>query len=231
MSAEGLAREDDAVRRPRRRRSAGGTGGRTPGRFGPQTAARIVAAAQSEFGLRGYDGARIADVAAAATIAPSAVYQYFSSKQQLYQAAYASAQDELLVEFTTAIGSADSFADRLRAVFAASARVYARSPALVPFLASLPVEMRRHPDLVPLLAERSTEFTAVLQGMFGDARAAGEIDAEVRERDLTVALMGAVIGVGLMSFGLSEPRIDPAFELLTAALSGALFGTAPPRSE
>ena len=59
--------------------------GRRPG--GEDTRARIVDAARSAFGERGYEGASIRDVATRAGVDPALVHHYFGTKQRLFVAA------------------------------------------------------------------------------------------------------------------------------------------------
>ena len=59
--------------------------GRRPGSV--DTRARVLLAARTSFGERGFDGATIRDVAARAGVDPALVHHYFGSKQQLFVAA------------------------------------------------------------------------------------------------------------------------------------------------
>lgn len=61
-----------------------GTKGRRPG--SPDTQGQILDAAGREFASRGYDGATIRGVAAAAGVDPALVLHYFGSKEQLFVA-------------------------------------------------------------------------------------------------------------------------------------------------
>lgn len=59
--------------------------GRRPGSV--DTRSRVLLAARTSFGERGFDGATIRDVAARAGVDPALVHHYFGSKQQLFVAA------------------------------------------------------------------------------------------------------------------------------------------------
>ena len=72
--------------------------GRRPG--GEDTRGRILAAARTEFGERGFDGTTIRGVAAAASVDPALVHHYFGSKQRLFVAAM-----EIPVDFDAAVVS------------------------------------------------------------------------------------------------------------------------------
>ena len=64
---------------------ARGRSGRRPGPG--DTRSRVLLAARTSFGERGFEGATIRDVAARAGVDPALVHHYFGSKQQLFVAA------------------------------------------------------------------------------------------------------------------------------------------------
>lgn len=56
------------------------------GRVGARNKARILRAATEVFSAKGFDGTRIADIAAAAGLPKANVYYYFSGKEAIYRA-------------------------------------------------------------------------------------------------------------------------------------------------
>src|SRR5919198_1904523 len=75
----------------------------------------IVEAAGRLFGERGYDGARLDDVAAAAGVTKPVLYRHFDSKRDLYLALLARHRDDLGT-FADAVPDEGSERERLRAV-------------------------------------------------------------------------------------------------------------------
>ncbi|SEF87105.1 DNA-binding transcriptional regulator, AcrR family [Nonomuraea solani] len=61
--------------------------GRIPGVTAAETRERLLAAAAEVFAERGYDGTRVADIAAAAGVSNGALYAHFGSKADLLVAA------------------------------------------------------------------------------------------------------------------------------------------------
>jgi AcrR family transcriptional regulator/ferredoxin len=61
--------------------------GRTPGVTAAETRERLLRAAADVFARRGYDGTRVADIAAAAGVSNGAMYAHFTSKADLLVAA------------------------------------------------------------------------------------------------------------------------------------------------
>ncbi|OBK30662.1 hypothetical protein A5634_15325 [Mycobacterium asiaticum] len=197
--------------------------GRPPGSSGEETVARLVEAALINFGDKGYAGARMTEIAAAAGISHSSIYQYFTSKQELYGAVFDAAQSELLPEYLAAMAEAKTFKAQIGAIFRASARVHERRPAITPFLASMPVELRRHPALLPSLQAEGSPMVGALQEMFGDARRRGEIASTIKDDDMMIAFIGSAMGVGLLSHGMSNGRMSAAVDILLDAFGGRFF--------
>jgi AcrR family transcriptional regulator len=75
----------------------------------------IVEAAGRLFGERGYDAARLDDVAAAAGVTKPVLYRHFADKQALYLALLARHRDDL-ASFAAAIPAHGTAQERLRAV-------------------------------------------------------------------------------------------------------------------
>src|ERR1700756_4668874 len=57
--------------------------GRIAGVTAAETRERLLLAAADVFARRGYDGTRVADIAAAAEVSPGALYAHFGSKAEL----------------------------------------------------------------------------------------------------------------------------------------------------
>lgn len=185
--------------------------------------ARLVEAAQMHFGIHGYSGARMTEIAEAAGITHSSIYQYFASKRDLYGAAFDVAQTKLLPQYADAIAAHDTLREQIKAIFVASARTHAGNPTVTPFLASIPVEIRRHPDLLPSLQADGGRLMGPLSTMFAAARGRGEITSEADDLDLLIAFIGAAMGVGLLSYGMANEKMDSAVDILLAVIDGNFF--------
>jgi AcrR family transcriptional regulator len=215
---------EPSTRAVARRRSKGAKQlGRPPGSSAEDTVARLLDAAQVHFGAHGFSGARMTEIADAAGITHSSIYQYFASKRDLYRAVFDAAQADLLPQYVEAIATGATLRDQIKAIYGASARTHARKPAITPFLASIPLEIRRHPDLLPSLAQEGNELIAPLTAMFQKARKRGEIPSGADDLDLVIAFVGAVMGVGLLCYGLSDGPMDKAVDILLAGLDGQFF--------
>ncbi|HMH82405.1 MAG TPA: TetR family transcriptional regulator [Gemmatimonadales bacterium] len=99
-------------------------------------ALRIIAAAREEFSRRGFDGARVDQIARRAGVNKQLLFYYFHSKRGLFGAVLARGAAELEQAFAGLPVSGDRPLERLRAALAAQ----------FDFLAA-------HPDLVTLLTQ------------------------------------------------------------------------------
>jgi AcrR family transcriptional regulator len=77
------------------------------------TTERVLDAALVEFAGRGFDGARLADIAAAAGITRPSLLYHFDSKERLYAATLGRAATTLSEMILGAIGAQGSFRDRV----------------------------------------------------------------------------------------------------------------------
>ena len=83
--------------------------GRIAGVTAAETRARLLRAAADAFAERGYDGTRVADIAAAAGVSSGAMYAHFSSKADLLAGALRTHGRRLLADLFAA--EPDRFGD------------------------------------------------------------------------------------------------------------------------
>jgi AcrR family transcriptional regulator len=104
---------------------------------------RILDAALSVFGRAGYDVARLEDIAAAAGTAPSAVFTYWSGKEELFLQVRLAVVTRIALRMVAAMVPADSNLERLRAAIRANLEIHYERPefqaVLLP-VASMPTE-------------------------------------------------------------------------------------------
>jgi AcrR family transcriptional regulator len=201
----GHAAEEDELSAPQRRRtSALRPTGRRPGN--PDTREAVLAAARAAFAEKGYDGATIRGIAAAAGVDPALVHHYFGNKDKLFLAAVeAPADPEDLLPEVLAGGPEDLGRNLLRMFL----RVW-DGPA-------------RPAGLALVRSAVGSEWTAKLLREFLVARVlrrvVGTLDLPQAERDARGALVGSqLIGLVMARYVLKlEPIASaPAAELVEA---------------
>lgn len=111
------------------------------------TVAAVLAAARTLFAAHGYAATSIRSIAEAAGLTHTAIYNHFGSKAQLFTAVFVDVQ-ELLIEALDRSRRAETDEPLLpRVLLDGLEALRATDPSYVEFLASMYVEVRRHPDL------------------------------------------------------------------------------------
>src|SRR5436305_14870864 len=85
----------------------------------PERRARILDAAVEAFAARGYDGASVGEIAAAAGITKPVLYDHFASKRDLFVAVMERTRDELTARGAAAMRAEAPLQDRIRTAIAA----------------------------------------------------------------------------------------------------------------
>ncbi|MEW6271949.1 MAG: TetR/AcrR family transcriptional regulator [Thermodesulfobacteriota bacterium] len=180
--------------------------GRPSAAVSAATRARILAAARCAFASAGYGQASNRQIAAAAGITPPALYHWFDSKAALFAAVQSDSIALLLEAYRAAAASAATCVDRLCAAFAANASLNREHPGLAEFLASAPLDIRRHPELARTVTDVGTTIPRLFRGWIEEGVRTGELHPELD--------VGAAVGVvTALSFGLAWLRgtvPDPA---------------------
>jgi AcrR family transcriptional regulator len=109
--------------------------------------AAMLVAARHQFAAQGYAATSNRTVASAAGLAHTAIYNHFGSKAQLFTAVFIDVQDRLIEELQRSVNRAPDEPAFPRALLDAIESLRAADPTYVEFLASMYVEVRRHPEL------------------------------------------------------------------------------------
>ena len=169
--------------------------GRPRGISSLETRKRIIQTARIQFSRKGYDGATIAGIAALANLAPSAIYNHYESKSELYVAVFEDSADQIWSDVSSA-RLERTLVEAISHLIESSRSITDRLPDHSQFLASVPTEARLHPEFSPLLRRR-TEF-----------------------QDETFAALAAI---GVRTGELERFSIEEGTELLRALIMGWFF--------
>jgi AcrR family transcriptional regulator len=170
---------------PRRR-------GRPPNTPSDQTAAAIVDAARREFAAHGYAGTSNRSIAAAAGLTHTAIYNHFDSKAGLFTAVFTQAQDLLVAELERAEAAHQTGPVLPGALIEAIDALQRLDPTYVDFMASMYVEVRRHPEL-QVVFQQGPRF-----GAFDLIRRLAGVSAD--EPDDAATWFWIVVAIGLAQF-------------------------------
>jgi AcrR family transcriptional regulator len=155
----------------------------------------ILKAATTVFGELGYQRARIADIAARAGVATGTLYNYFESKDAIFQYILRQGIEELtgLVEEANATGAP---LERLSASIDVVMRLLEDRGALFSvYLQQGGEDFFRRTGTPNITAEFSESFHDLLRGIIKDAAAAGELRADIDIDAMLTTLEGGLNGI------------------------------------
>ncbi len=153
---------------------------------------RLVEAATQVFAERGFEGARVEQIADAADVSPGLLYRHFEGKQELYTEILQLANRELMAHLTQAAAPNLPTADRVRRGLDAFFTFVENHRQLWQMLMKDVLE----PDLADIREEvtrRSVQAVAVLAAQ--DYEGGGDMPAEVELEGVAVQVVGAAVSL------------------------------------
>jgi AcrR family transcriptional regulator len=181
---------------------------------------RLVRAAAEVFSERGYDGARVQEIARRAELTIGAIYGRFSGKAELLRAAIESHSTS---EFDELFSSHD-FAGRVTDILTTvGGHLVSRRPTTgQALLLEAFVAARRDPEVKRLVAEIVEDRAARMAALVARAKGSGLVDGALD--DLAVVRFCHAVGLGFLLFyavDLELPDAEP-WEALIARMVAAL---------
>jgi AcrR family transcriptional regulator len=194
--------------------------GRIAGVTAAETRERLLAAAADAFAERGYDGTRVADIAAAAGVSNGALYAHFPSKADLLVAALRTHGRHVLGELF-ADDPERAVMDLLLTVGRGlPKRREARGYLIVEAL----VAARRDEDMAAPMREYIGERADWLAGLVDLAKARGEVDEAVSPGAVAHFCLLLAMGSALLTPDLNDVG-EQEWAALLARVAGALAST------
>ena len=166
---------------------------------------RLVEAATQVFAERGFEGARVEQIADAADVSPGLLYRHFEGKQELYTEILQLANRELMAHLTQAAAPNLPTADRVRRGLDAFFTFVENHRQLWQMLMKDVLE----PDIADIREEvtrRSVQAVAALAAQ--DYEGGGDMPAEVELEGVAVQVVGAA--VSLSSWWNDHPELPRA---------------------
>ena len=220
VGARNAAGQGDGA--PRRR-------GRPPAQSGDDTRAAILAAAQRLFGAGGYRGVSMEAVAADCGLNARAVYYYFPSKRELFDAVAADVFARFGAEVVDRVFSRTAMRDRMDGYIDAYRHLHESDPTLLPFVGMVLVDGLAEGAAASDAADGRdglVEAGAVLRGfmesLVDDALAGGEM-ADGVDREGVLLLLSAIgMGMSLASIG-NHASFPAMLDVLERLNRGSLY--------
>lgn len=193
--------------------------GRIAGVTAAETRERLLRAAAEVFAERGYDGTRVADIAAAAGVSNGALYAHFGSKAELLVAALRAHASRMLADLLA--DDPDRSATEL--LLAIGRRLPRRRDAPGYLLLEALVAARRDPDVATPTRDYVGERADWIAGLVRVAQGDGELDPALSPEALAHFCFLLAIGSALV-----PPDLHAVDEVEWAALlARVVHGLAP----
>jgi TetR/AcrR family transcriptional repressor of mexJK operon len=155
--------------------------GRPPQVKAHDTRRRILDIARGVYAQRGYEAATNKEIADHALMTTAALYYHFPSKRDLYLAVHADAREQVYSRFEEVLDPTASFAEQLISILMATHELNEEDPTLAQFLAAARTDMKRRPDLIDALADRTNYRAQFFDRIIEAGVRSGEIREENRQ--------------------------------------------------
>jgi AcrR family transcriptional regulator len=197
--------------------------GRIAGATAADTRERLLRAAADVFARRGYDGTRVADIAAAAGVSNGALYAHFGSKAELLVAALRAHGKRHLADML----SADPGRPVTEVLLAAGRALAAPCPdTRGSLIVEALVAARRDPEVARLMRDYCQERTSGLADLVRGAQGSGELDSGLSAAAIAHFCMLLSMGSALLTPDRRDLD-DQDWAALLTRLAGALAPAGP----
>lgn len=194
--------------------------GRPAGGDSLETRQRVIDAACKCFANFGYGPATNNLIAEMAGVTAGSVYYHFGSKRNLFEAVCDDVYGKILGRTTALMVGAESVRGLLRKVLAESNRINHESPDLAGFVATAPVDARRHSELTEAFARQAERMRTTLVGSVIAGQQAGRIPPELNPAEVA-GMIGAIVD----GFAHAAAATDAAtLDRITAVFDTLMLG-------
>ncbi len=173
-----------------------------------------MAAARTCLVAQGYGGTTFKNIAVKAGITPAAIYPYFPSKPILYAAVFEEIIKDLLAVYSDTLSLEAPFKEKLRLVLMAAVELHENEPDATAILATIPIELKRHPEVAALLVDGQHQLHDGFRAIFQQAVDRGEAPKGYSADDLLLTFIGGSMGVALLQYGGDIGSMKRSTELL-----------------
>ena len=192
---------------------------------GDATRSRVLSVARAAFAELGYGATTYQVLAERAGLSPSALYNYFDSKAELYAAVHEAVQLETYAEWLLpALAEVDTFAGKIDALLSSFVEMNSAAPDVARFQSTARVDTARYPELADVRSGLPTDRRTLFAEIVDLGIANGELAVSARPEAL--AMLEA------LSLGLVELSADAgAHRLAVEGFRRALITSFATKSE
>jgi AcrR family transcriptional regulator len=189
--------------------------GRIAGVTAAETRVRLLQAAAEVFAERGYEGTRVADIAAAAGVSNGALYAHFGSKAELMVAALRAHGPRLMAD----LFAADPDRSIAELLVAVGRRLPRRREACGYLIVEALVAARRDEEVARPMRDYVGERADWLAGLVGVGESSGELDSALSPDALAHFCLLIAMGSALISPDLHAVNDEEWTALLTRVVA------------
>ncbi|ODR27224.1 TetR/AcrR family transcriptional regulator [Mycolicibacterium porcinum] len=179
--------------------------GRPAGIDSGDTRQRVIDAACRCFAQFGYGPATNNQIAEMAGVTAGSVYYHFGTKNKLFEAVCDDVYGKILASAAPAMAGPRSMEELLRAALTESIRINREFPELAGFVATAPIDARRHQELIAGFARQGARMTDALARSVVDGQRAGLIAAEYDPVQVA-RVIGAIVDGFAHAAAVTEPE-------------------------
>ncbi len=180
--------------------------GRPEGATAEETRKRLLQAAAALFARNGLHGTTLGEIAGAAGLTAPAIYNHFSSKDDLFVASACGMFEEIAAAIEETVDVPGGWLARLNAVLGMIHELYREDMVLQRLGMSALVECARDPDRFGAVRVAREKIDAPFQRIVADAVAAGELPAAT-DALTTGAMLASLVMSGIATYTLLHPSL------------------------
>lgn len=166
--------------------------GRPAGTDSVDTRQRVLDAACECFAQHGYGPATNNLIAEMAGVTAGSLHYHFGSKSNLFEAVCEYVYGKIVARSVHALAGPHSVRGLLQAVLAESMRINHESPELAGFVATAPIDARRHPELSAAFAKQAEAMANTWAQAVTAGQRAGLIPDEL-DAVAVAGMIGAIV--------------------------------------
>ncbi|OCB12533.1 TetR family transcriptional regulator [Mycolicibacterium porcinum] len=179
--------------------------GRPAGIDSGDTRQRVIDAACRCFAQFGYGPATNNQIAEMAGVTAGSVYYHFGTKNKLFEAVCDDVYGKILASAAPAMAGPRSMEELLRAALTESIRINREFPELAGFVATAPIDARRHQELIAGYARQGARMTDALARSVVEGQRAGLISVEYDPVQVA-RVIGAIVDGFAHAAAVTEPE-------------------------
>jgi len=166
--------------------------GRPAGTDSGDTRQRVLDAACRCFAQYGYGPATNSLIAEMAGVTAGSLHYHFGTKSSLFDAVCDYVYGKIIARSVEVLAGPHSVRGLLRAVLAESMRINHESPELAGFVATAPIDARRHPELSAPFAKQAQAMSSTVARAVTAGQRAGRIPADL-DAETVVGMVIAIV--------------------------------------